>query len=208
MRTITLHSYGRSQVEAWTDCYAELYGRVVLLSLIGNDSVVKAISGTLLNNKRRSDRDIYVNDETRWNGKLSLYRESRVAFKVTTAKLRAGVTHQLILDVRFFGANEKDEGSSDEGTRYVLVRPGEDEADIVYHSVLKDLPTPTLPEWSHAIYEELQARSDDYLSAMSGRIREIDCYPDEIKVLSVRVSEEALDGVVSELVKRGVIGWE
>ena len=29
----------------------ELYGTVVLLSLIGNDSVVKAISGTLLGKK-------------------------------------------------------------------------------------------------------------------------------------------------------------
>lgn len=209
MKTITLRSYGKSEVEAWTDCYAELHGRVVLLSIIGNDSVVKAISGTLLDKKGNSSASLYVNDDRHgWYGKLNLCRDSRAAFKVTTVKLRSGVTHQLIYDVRFFQANEKDEGASDEGVRYVMVRPGEDAADLVYWAVLKHLPTPTLPEWSHAIYEELQARSEDYLSGMSGRIREIDCYPDEVKVISLRVSEQALDEVVSDLVKRGVIGWE
>jgi hypothetical protein len=209
MKNITLHSYGKSEVEAWTDCYAERYGRVILLSLIGNDSVVKAISGTLLDKKGNSSASLYVNDDTRgWYGRKSLYRDSRSAFKVSTAKLRPGVTHQLICDVRFFQVNEKDEGSGDEDVRYVLARAGEDEAELVYRAVLKHLPTPTLPEWSRAIYEEILARSDDFLSRDSGRISEIDSYPEEVKVISVKVSEEALDGVVSDLVKRGIIGWK
>lgn len=209
MKTITLHSYGKSEVEAWTDCHAELYGRVVLLSIIGNDSVVKAISGTLLEKKGNSSASLRVDDDGQsWYGRTSLYRDPRAAFRVGTAKLRPGVTHQLIYDVRFFQANQKDEGTSDEGLRYVMVRPGEDEADLVYRAVLKDLPTPTLPEWSRPIYEEVLARSDDSLSHYSGRIQEIDCYPEEFKVISVKVSEEALDRVVSDLVKRGIIGWE
>ncbi len=207
MRTITLH--GESEVEAFTDCYAEIYGTLILLSIIGNDSVVKAISGTLLGNRRKSRGDIYVNDETRgWYGRRSLYRNPRASFKVTTAKLMSGVSHQLIYDERFFRANEKDRDSYDRGTRYVLVNPGDAVADLVYHSVLKDLPTPTLPEWSHAIYKELRARSDEFGSRSTGKIKEIAAYPEGVKVLSVQVMEEALDAAVSDLVKRGIISWE
>ena len=64
MRTITLSD--ESKVEAFTDCYAEIHGTVILLSIIGNDSVVKAISGsTFWVIRRRSRGDIYVNDATR-----------------------------------------------------------------------------------------------------------------------------------------------
>jgi len=192
MRTITLKSYGK----------------LILLSIIGNDSAVKAIYGTLFDNGRHSAGDIYVNDETQWYGRTSLCRNPRAAYKITSTKLRSGVTHQLIYDDRFLRVSEKDRDSADEGTRYVLVKPGEITADLVYQAVLKNLPTPTLPEWSHAIYEELLALSEDFSSLTKGRIEEIDTYPEEIKVISVQVSEEALDAVVSDLVKRGVIGWE
>ena len=207
MRTITLS--GESKVEAFTDCYAEIHGTVILLSIIGNDSVVKAISRTLLSNRRRSRGEIYVNDATRsWSGRRYLDRDPSASFKVTTARLMSGLSHQLIYDERFFRANEKERGTFDRGTRYVLVNPGDDVADLVYHSVLKELPTPTLPEWSRAIYEELRARSGEFRSRTMGRIKEIDAYPSDIKVISVQVTEEVLDSVVSDLVKRGVIGWE
>jgi hypothetical protein len=208
MRTITLESYGKSEVDAFTDCYAEKHGSVILLSIIGNDSVLKAISATLIDNRRNSTLELYVEDEKHWRGRKCLFRDPRATYKVTTAKLRSGLSHQLIYDERFFRANEKDQDSYDRGTRYVLVKPGENEADLVYHSVLKGLPTPTLPEWSHAIYGGLQAQDDDLWSSTSGRIKKIDTYPEEVKVISVQVTEEALDSVVSDLVKRGVIGWE
>lgn len=209
MKSVTLNSSGKSQVEAFTDCYAEQHGIVILLSIVGNDSVVKALSATLLDKSKRSDANLYVHDEKkRRSRRTSLYRDSRAELKVRTAKLQPGVTHQLIYDVRFVRANEKDEGTYYEGMRHVLVKPGEDAADLVYQSVLKHLPTPTLPEWSHAIYEEIRAQSKVSWRPMAGQIRDIDTYPKEFKVLSVQVSEAGLDAVVSDLVKRGVIGWE
>jgi hypothetical protein len=209
MRTITLHSYGKSNVEALTDCCAENNGHVVLLSIIGNDSVVKAISGTLLDSRHRSAGDIYIGDEDSCRGKRYLYRGGTSVFKVITAKLGQGVTHQLIYDMRFFRLNEKDVGNFDEGTRYVFLRPGDDAADLVYQSVLKGLPTPTLPEWGTAIYKKLRKKGKDrFGSWRPGRIREVDTYPSDVKVLSVQVSEEGLDAIVSDLVKRGKITWE
>jgi hypothetical protein len=208
MRTITLRSYRKSEGDALSDCYAQVNGRVLLLSLIGNDSVVKAVSGTFLDTNRGSDRDLYVNDEACWNGRMYLYRAPGTAFEVITAKLRSGLTHQLIHDIRFLRENRKDQDGFDKGLRYVLVNPGEVPADLVYQSVLRHLPTPTLPEWSHAIYEELRDRSNDYRSPSMGRVTEIESYPEGTKVISVQVTEDSLDAVVSDLVKKGIIGWE
>ena len=57
MRTITLKTYGdTSDVEALTDAYADDYGGLFMLSLFGNDSVVKAMSGHILDNNGKRSR--------------------------------------------------------------------------------------------------------------------------------------------------------
>jgi hypothetical protein len=206
MRAVTLNSSWQSEAEVFTDCYAAEYGRIILLSMVGNDPLIKAISSSLLDNRGQSTSDVYVHDGKNWRGKTCLYCDPKANFNADSAKLRTGLTHQLICDERFFRANERDRGRLDEGLRYVLIKPGEITAEIVYQSVIRHLSTPTLPEWSHAIYEEILARNNDW-GPTAGRIKEIDAYPEGFTVLSVRVTDQALDEVVSDLVKRRIVGW-
>ena len=207
MRTITLKTYGdTSDVEALTDAYADDYGGLFMLSLFGNDSVVKAMSGHILDNNGKRSRSrwsyngLYVmtGDEDRDH---FVHTNPRAHYRVTTQKIQTGLTHQLIVDTRFFEATEKDP------TRLVCVKPNEDPAAALWDVILKHVASPMLPEWSEAVYQVLLNNRRRYGGEKDGYVRQYDAYPEGSKMLLVSLVEEQLDAIISSLVQGGKLTW-
>jgi len=207
MKTIILKTYGdTSDVEALTDAYSDDYGGLFMLSLFGNDSVVKAMSGHILDGNGKKSRNrwsyngLYVmsGDEDQNH---FVHAHPRQHYRVITQKIQTGLTHQLIIDPRFFEATEK------EPTRLVYVRPGEDPAAVLWEVILKHVASPMLPEWTEAVYQVLLNNRRRYDGEKDGYAREYDAYPEGSRVLMVSLDEEQLDAIISSLVQGGSLKW-
>ena len=200
LRRIALRTYGeRSDTEAMTDCYVTFYGKVLILSLVGNDSSVNALSAAI-KDKSKNAYGLYAGASDSYNGDY-VSRAPKVHYKEFTAKLAQGVTHKLLMDTRFFEPEEEKSGKRNSGPdahiRLVFVRLGEDTAAVVYEQVLRNIPTPMLPEWSGPVCEALRMRN---------KLRTYEGFNGTVVALDI--TEQDLDEIVSSLVKTGVISWE
>jgi hypothetical protein len=200
LRRIALRTYGeRSDTEALTDCYVTFYGKVLILSLVGNDSSVNALSAAI-KDKSKNAYGLYAGERDSHSGDY-VSRAPKTHYKEFTAKLAQGVTHKLLMDTRFFEPEDDKSGKKDSGpdahVRLVFVRLGEDIASVVYAQVLRNIPTPMLPEWSGPVCEALRIR--DKLKVYDGF---------NGTVVTLDITEKDLDLIVSSLVKAGVISWE
>jgi len=201
METIAFKSYGRSDIEAKTDCYAYQHGTVLFLSMVGNDSAVKALSSAVLDASSRYGLHLTLDD----GRQIGRSDSKKVHYARRTTKLASGCTHEMLVDTRFF------EPHPESTERFVLVRPGENPAAVLYETIIKNVPSPTLPAWKEEIYSELKRRgqrSGYYGESADGTVRVIAGYPAETFVLQVNLSEGALDEIVSHLVSTGVVSWE
>lgn len=213
MKRVFFYNQGESNIEAFTDRY--VYDNITLrmISLIGSDSAVKAIAGRFLKNKA-VDCDIWVEEIGNTDRYKRDYfsRDNKAHYKVMTAKLRAGMVHQIIADTRFFEIDPKDS----DGTRFVYVGPGEDPYRVVYEAFLKDIPTPMLPEWTEPVLKVMAKNTGNSgygwkYAEGKARARSVSAYPGSHEMkdgcIMLSASESQLDDVISELQSNGGLSW-
>ena len=170
----------RASVETYTDayCYDE-YNTIYLLSVCGQDSVVKAITSALVASKTVEiiDDDKAVDVDTGWNNK----------YKILTTKLECGQLHQLLLIETFFNTESEE--------KLIFVEDRANITETIYNQINKTYPVPLIPNWSKWLYNKIE---------LSGAVEELG---GNITVIKLNVAERSLDELISEGVKSGEIGF-
>lgn len=201
MQEIRLLTYGdESDVEALTDCVVAESGQVLLLSLVGNQSIIDSLSSHLLAKAGRSTVN-YLQLDQELGYSSQIHRGPKAHYKIQTTKLAPGLAHQLVIDDRFFDADE------DSGVKLVLLGPDDDAATVVYNTVIREIPTPTLPEWAQTLYDHMLVTTRSFYDRGHAAVRIFEGYPTGTRVAWCRVTENQLDRLVSQLVREGEISW-
>lgn len=179
----------------------------VYLSVIGSDSRIKGITGCFLEHKptsrNRWKREglSYQLPGKRYNN--SVTRETEPAkYRRLTTKLGSHA-HQICALEQFFA----DGPAIERDYRYLLFDPRtHNPAQLVVSHIVDSLPVPFLPAWTSAVYEQLRANAD----TDPGNMNLARCWilPPQIgtrHAARVRVTEESMDNLISDLVKQGKI---
>lgn len=162
-------------VAAFTDGYAyDGYSRLYLLSAAGRDSSVKAVTAALINGRELE----IVSDDV-----IAVQKAWGEQYRIMGSKLPSGLVHQLVAADGFFAQNGHP-------ARLVYGGDGEGAAATVYEAVRRSYPVPLIPEWSEWLYGKL-LKTEGLRELAGNRM-----------VLELDVSEEMLDGLVCEGVKR------
>jgi hypothetical protein len=200
-RTISMSTNGRtSDTSAFTDCYvADRSGTALLISIVGSDSSVKALTGQFFEKVRRSR---YSSDglQVRGTGAGNNYRaydrldrDAKQSYTIKSGKLpNSNAIHHLIADRRFF---EPAESAPD--TYLLFVRPGDCAIKLLWERVYSQIATPMLEHWSQHVTRALIALGS--ITAWQG----YNC-----AVIKVTVSEKDLDRIISDAVQGGMVSWK
>ena len=170
-----------AHVEVYTDGYVfdPLCNTLRLISLVGNDSSVKAVSSALVTGKEVL---VYCDD----NSAMSLSAPREVKFRILASKLSCGAVHQIVADRRFFHQD-------DHGNHFLIIPPDGDVAGIIYQHVITSVASPVIPEWAEWITNRLTEQ--DHIRELGGTL----------KAVTVDVDESVIDEIVSEGVRTGQI---
>ncbi len=165
-------------IESYTDGYAyDEYSSCYLMSVLGHDSSVKAITAALV-----SGGSIEVLADS----SIDLSKSYVDKYRILSSKLGNGLLHQIALADSFLG-------SSDNGHKLLYIDREENAPRIVYESIKKKYSVPLIPEWSLWLYKKLGR--ENHLDELSGTR----------KVIKLTVSEEELDSIISEGIKNSKI---
>jgi len=171
-------------VEVFTDGYA--YDQVTnwlhLISLVGNDSAVKAVSAAMI-----AHREITIHRDDASALELTACPYSK--YRILSAKLDCGAVHQIVADDRFF----RHDGP---GSQLLVIPPDDDLATAVYQQVVSRIASPVIPEWAGWICSRL--KQDEHLAELKGTVRAVE----------VDVDEPTLDKIISHGVAEGEISFD
>jgi hypothetical protein len=174
LQKLRYHDYYKGiHVECYTDGYAYTeYDELYLLSVVGYDSAVKAITAAAV-----SGREIeIITDYT-----ITFYASRYEKYRILSAKLPSGLLHQIVAAESFF----TQEGMS----KLIYVTEPQNKPEVVFQKIQQSYAVPAIPEWSEWLYNKLT--EDGYVEELEGTI----------KVLKLDVHEKALDELISEGVK-------
>ena len=164
-------------IGAYTDGYSyEEYGRLYLLSVVGQDSSVKAITSGLVSSREAEILSTQA---------ISVFAPSYCKYRILGTKLRCGQLHQIILVDSFFNPEGQE--------RLLFVEDEREKAQVLYQQINKRFPVPLVPQWSQWLYRKLREQ---------GAFEELE---GNIKVIKLNVSEQVLDELISEGVRSGEI---
>ena len=100
IENISLYDHAKGiDIAAYTDGYSyDEYGYLHLISILGHDSAVKAISSGII-----SQKDVTIQQEGTWRSYAALYGEK---YRIFAARLDSGLLHQIVaIDALFNSAN-------------------------------------------------------------------------------------------------------
>ena len=166
-------------VETFTDAFVyDRYKQILLLSIVGQDSAVKAISSAMV-----SGRDLEI---TRTEGNIAIEADRSTHYKILSSKLPSGLLHQLVVAEDFL----KSENS---GKKLIFIPAGTNPAEAVFHHLQSTFAITAIPEWSSWLYERL--KQQEFLEELEGTE----------KAVRLWLHEKALDEMISEGAKKGKI---
>jgi hypothetical protein len=167
------------EIEAYTDGYShDAYGYLCLISILGHDSAVKAISAGIV-----SLRKVTVQRQGIWHSYCAMPGEK---YRIMSARLESGLLHQIVaLDELFNQAAN--------GRGLIYIGTSRDMNTVIFNAIKKNLGTPLLPEWNDWLIRQI--REEDSLELMQGTV----------PVVRLSVGERQLDSIISEGIKQGAI---
>jgi hypothetical protein len=180
LHQVVFEEYWRGiKVSAYTDFYAydPENASLVFISLAGTEQAVKAVSSAII-----GGRTVSIMHDT--DPKIPVTGHPASHFRVLSTKLSCGAVHQLVVDTRFLGSEERE-------SRLVIIPQAEDVSRAVYSQVLAHMASPLIPEWSAWICRQLSHQ--DLMRQMEGTM----------KVIEVSANESTVDEIVSEGVRTG-----
>ena len=161
-------------IESYTDGYAyDEYSNCYLMSVLGHDSSVKAITSALV-----SGRGVEILSDP----SIELSKSYVDKYRILSSKLGNSLLHQIALADSFFG-------SSDNGHKLLYIDKEKNIPRTVYESIRKRYSVPLIPEWSDWLYKKI--KEADGLEELSGTI----------KVLKLTADEDEISSLVSEGIK-------
>ena len=167
-------------IESYTDGYAyDYYSNCYLMSVLGHDSSVKAITSALVSGERVE----ILSDPC-----VHLSKSYVDRFRILSTKLSNGLLHQIALTESFFR-------SSNKGSELLYIDREEHAPSIVYESIKKRYSIPLIPEWSEWLYRKLGQQGG--LEELSGTT----------KVLKLTADEDEISSLVSEGIKNRKINF-
>lgn len=162
------------EVRAYTDGYAyDVYECLYLISLVGMDSAVKAVSSALV-----TGRSV----EVRAQKPIKLWAPCQEKFRILSTKLPSGL-HQIVVSEAFFASTETE--------RILYISAEEDIRELIYHHIKAHLAVPLIMEWKDWLCEQM--KEEGWLEELLGTV----------KAVRLRVNEKQLDTLISEGVKAG-----
>ncbi len=163
-------------VEAYTDAFVyDRYMQILLLSIAGQDSAVKAISSAMVSGR---ELEITVGEERN----IIVEADKNIHYKILSSKLPSGLLHQLVAAENFC----KSEGTSQ---KLIFIPHEMSPYQVIYNHLQKSLAITAIPEWSQWIYEKLMEQ--EFIEELEGNV----------KTVRLWVHEKALDEMISEGVK-------
>ena len=174
LQKVTYHDYHKGiHIECYTDGYAySQYDEIYLLSVVGYDSAVKAITSAAV-----SGREIEIFTEYT----IRIYASRYEKYRILNTKLPSGLLHQIVAVESFF----TQEGMS----KIIYVTKGQNTPEVVYQKIQQSYAVPAIPEWAEWLYKKI---------IENGHIEE---FEGNVKVLKLDVHEKALDELISEGVR-------
>lgn len=169
-------------VSAFTNAYVHDDMRFLhVLSVVGPDSVVKAITSELV-----SGGTVEIEQEAGRTQPFGLWADQD--YTVWSSKLPCGYLHQILLDKRLvsdaIGGN----------VHFALVAPDEDRNQAIFQLLQRHYSTPILNLWADWLYHRLEEQ--EHILWLSGKC---------IKVVRLCVRQSELDEIVSCGVRSGAI---
>jgi hypothetical protein len=166
-------------ITAYTDGYSyDEYNSLYLISILGHDSAVKAISAGII-----SQRDVTIEQEGTGRPYSALYGEK---YRIMSARLDSGLLHQIVAVDELFS-----QGSNGRGLIYI--GRNTDITTVIFTTIKTNLGTPLLPEWSEWLMGQL--REEASLEFMQG----------SVPVVRLTLGEQELDSIISEGIKQQTI---
>jgi len=178
---IQMTDYAKNiHVEAYTDGYAyDEYDHVYLLSVVGHDSSVKAITAGIVSN-----RTVEIQSETQ---NILLSSPWHYTNKIWSVRLGIGMLHQLVISELFF--------PKERGQMLIFVPEGEQPERVVFSAVKNRYAVPALNIWAGWLFETL--KQEETLDQLRGNVN----------VFRLTTSEEQLDTLITDGIKSGAIGF-
>jgi len=167
------HDYHKGiHIEAYTDGYSiDQYGNIFLLSVVGQDSAVKAITAAAVTGK---ELEILEGEDA-----VTIYTSQWEKHRILSAKLGSGCLHQILLK----------EALIEKRSPLVFI-PGKEKVEkAVFNKLQKVYALPALPAWSEWLYQKLL--DDESVKELEGNI----------KIVRLDTGEKALDELISEGVR-------
>ena len=163
-------------IEAFTDGYAfDEYGYLYLMSILGHDSAVKAISAGIVTLK-----DITILQEGTWKSYTAMHGEK---YRIMSARLDSGLLHQIVtMDALFNQGDSKRD--------LVYIGNNRDINQTIFHTIKKNLGTPLLTEWEDWLIREIQ--KEGLIEVMQGNV----------PIAKLSLTEKQLDLFISEGIKQ------
>jgi hypothetical protein len=173
---ISMYDYAKGiDIEAYTDGYSyDEYGYLHLVSILGHDSAVKAISSGIV-----SQKDVTIQQGNNWAGYAAMYGEK---YRIFGARLDSGLLHQIVaIDALFNSVNNS--------IGLIYIGTSKEITTVIFNTIKKNLGTPLLPEWKDFIR---QIQKEELMKGMHGTV----------KIVQLSLTEKELDSIISEGIKQ------
>ena len=163
-------------VQAFTDGYAfDEYGYLYLISILGHDSAVKAVSAGIVTLK-----DIMILQEGTWKSCTAMYEEK---YRILSARLTSGLLHQIVAMDALLNQGDTKGG-------LIYIGDTRDIKKIIFHTIKKTLGTPLLTEWKDWLIREIQ--KEGLIEVIEGNV----------PIAKLTLTEKQLDSLISEGIKQ------
>ena len=180
IENISLYDHAKGiDIEAYTDGYSyDEYGYLHLISILGHDSAVKALSSGIV-----SLRDITIHQQGTWKSYRAMYGEK---YRILSARLDSGLLHQIVaLDALFHSV-----GNS---IGLIYIGTNTDITTVIFNTIKKNLGTPILPAWKDWLIRQVQ--KEEFIQDMHGTV----------PIVRFSLTEKELDAIISDGIKQGSI---
>ena len=174
---ISMYDHAKGiDIEAYTDGYSyDEYGYLHLMSILGHDSAVKAISSGIV-----SQKDVTIQQGNNWAGYAAMYGEK---YRIFGARLDSGLLHQIVaIDALFNSANNS--------IGLIYIGASKEITTVIFNTIKKNLGTPLLPEWKDWLI--CQVQKEELMKGMQGNVQ----------IVRFSLTEKELDSIISEGIKQ------
>ena len=166
-------------IKAYTDGYSyDEYGYLYLVSILGSDSAVKALSSAIVTLK---DVTIDLDDDY----EINVSAMPGEKYRIMNARLDSGLLHQIVAIEALLKADK----------RLVYIGDKSETGDVIFNILRKSFGTPLLPEWKEWVIRQIQ--NEGMFDVLQGNIQ----------LAKINLKEKQLDSIISSGVRNRSINF-